>query len=112
MELLELRNNEKAKRNIRRAYVMMLRFWKLDSDKYKDLSIKRHWVRRNGKDHNLLRISRVLKCLKLVNMSEYDDFCMRIEYLLRLSEEGLFPLCDKTKNIWRGIICADKRTLA
>lgn len=111
-ELLELRNNEKAKKNIRRAYVMMLRFWELDGDKYKNLSIKRHWVRKNGKDHNLLRISRVLKCLKLVRMNEYDDFRMRIEYLLDLSEKGLFPLCDETKNIWRDIIDAARETTA
>lgn len=37
---------------------------------------------------------------------------MRVEYLLKLSEEGLFPLCDETKNVWRDIICDDKKTLA
>lgn len=103
-ELARIRGNETAKRNVARAYDMMLRFWELDGEKYKDMSIRRHWVKRHGKNHNLLRISRVLKCLKLLDMSEYDDFAMRVRYLLSLSEKGQFPLRSETKAIWNRIL--------
>lgn len=103
-ELARIRINDAAKRNISLAYGMMLRFWQLDGGKYKDPSLRRHWVKRSGKDHNLRRISRVLKCLKLLGMSEYDDFALRVRYLLGLSEKGQFPLCRETKHVWNSIL--------
>lgn len=103
-ELGRIRRNGTAKKNVGRAYTMMLRFWELDGEKYKDASLSRHWVKRSGKNHNMLRISRVLRCLKLLGMDEYDDFAGRVGYLIALSEKGEFPLSDKTKTVWKDIL--------
>ena len=38
------------------------------------------------------------------DMSEYDDFAMRVRYLLSLSEKGQFPLRSETKAVWNRIL--------
>ena len=103
-DVTALRNSEDAVENMRRAYAVMLRFWKLDGDRYRNPAEKRHWVRKSGKDHNLLRMSRVLKCLKLVDPPSYEDFAVRISCLLDLAENGMFPLRAETRRIWRKIL--------
>lgn len=103
-ELSTLQKSEKAKENIRRAYRMMLWFWRLDGEAYRDPSLRRSWIRKSGQDHNMRRMSRVLKCLKNLEMNEYGDFAMRIAYILEMSDCGSIPICEETKAEWRSIL--------
>jgi len=92
-----IRKSEKAKNNIRKAYLKMLSLWKLDGDNYKNIKIYRYW--NNENNHNHLRMTRLLKCFRLIQMNdELKDFSNRLSYLL--DHSGL-KVSKKTEEFWR-----------
>lgn len=96
-DISSLVKSEASKNNIRKAYIRMLSLWKLDDENYKR-KIYRYWNHRNN--HNHLRITRILKCFKLIQMNdELKDFSIRLSYLLN-NDHGL-KISKKTEDYWR-----------
>jgi len=103
-EIEDIRKSRLAQVNIRALYVKMLQFWKLDGGQYREWDkrkIKRHWNRPGN--HNHLRITRVLKSLKLLGLEEeYKDFSMRLAYILELRKTSdNIHISDETAEIWK-----------
>lgn len=93
-----LRNSEPAKVNIRQMYQKMLEFYKLDDNNYKNWGIHRYWNTANN--HNHLRITRMLKCFRLLGMKdEHEDLSMRLRYLLE-NERSSLNISPETYDIW------------
>ena len=104
-DIICLRENEDALNNIRTMYKHMLLFWKIDDNHLNiwNKNIRRHWNNKNN--HNHLRMTRVLKSLKLLQLDEeYDDFCRRINYIILVPE---CKISTETINIWNNIIKGD-----
>lgn len=96
-DISSLRQSEKAKDNIRKAYLKMLCLWKLDGEKYKNIKIHRYWNHANN--HNHLRMTRVLKCFRLLQMNdELKDFSSRLTYLL---ERNGLKISKETERFWK-----------
>ena len=103
-DLAALRQSDKAKENVRLMYQKMLSFWKIDGDRYKEWgnnALLRLWNRNNN--HNQWRMTRVLKSLALLQMTEeYKDFTMRLSAILDLRENNRdIRITDETAAIWR-----------
>ena len=102
-EIKAISESETAKENIRAVYQKMLWFWKINDvylQKWNCPAPIRLWNKPNN--HNCLRMTRVLKSLKLLGMEqEYQDFSARISYILSLREEGLVRISDITARIWK-----------
>ena len=98
-DLSSFYQNEQAKENVRTMYRRMLVFWKIDGDRYKEWGSKapeRLWNKEG--DHNHLRMTRVLKSLKLLHLDEeYEDFSKRIREMLQ--DPGV-NLSVRTRKIW------------
>ena len=81
----------------------MLDFWKINGNDYKifgSILPIRFW--NVWDNHNHLRMTRVLKSLKLLGMEEeYNDFSMRIKYMISLSRmhKGVH-ITRKTSRFW------------
>lgn len=102
-DLFNLWNDENALDNVRLMYKRMLKLWKLDGDKYLNPKIFRYWVTKNN--HNYLRITRVLKSLKLLDLiPEYNDFSIRIGKFMKLNEN---KINEETLMYWREAINKD-----
>lgn len=104
-EIVLIKKAPQAISNIHKMYETMLKFYKLDGDKYKDWTFSRHWNYKN--DHNFLRLSRMLKCFRLLNMTEeYEDLVMRLFYPIdnNISE---FKASSTTRQIWSKIRRSD-----
>ena len=101
-EIKAVRTSKTAQDNIRRVYQKMLWFWKIDDANLRkwDFPVPvRLWNHPNN--HNCLRMTRVLKSLKLLGMEqEYQDFSERLSYLLSLRADGLVRISEETARIW------------
>lgn len=96
-DVLSIIQSKRAKSNIGIAYLKLLSLWKLDGENYKNTKIYRYWNKDNN--HNHLRITRMLKCFRLIQMNdELKDFSNRLSYLL--DHNGL-KISKKTEEIWR-----------
>lgn len=103
-DLMLLRRNEKAKEHVRLMYYKMLSFWKLQGDQYlvwDETAPHRLWNALNS--HNQMRMTRVLKSLALLQMTdEYRDFSMRLSAVLDEREHNSrVRISDETAKIWR-----------
>ena len=96
-DILSISLNEKAKDNIRKMYLKMLLLWKLDGENYKTIKMYRYWNQENN--HNHLRMTRILKCFRLIEMNdELKDFSNRLIFLL---EHNGLKISKKTEELWR-----------
>lgn len=76
-EISEIRHNEKIKENLIHSLDIMLNFYGLQraNDTTQMIrqkrfhSIKKRWLRKNN--HNFMRITRIIKCLKMCGLGEY-----------------------------------------
>lgn len=102
-EVKEIRESRPAQDNIRKVYITMLRFWKIDDAhirKWGNDAPVRFW--NTPDNHNHFRMTRVLKSLKLLGMErEYQDFSTRLSYLLSLRDSGVVHISDETSQIWK-----------
>lgn len=106
-EIDAIAKSKAARTNIQALYQKMLQFWKIDDERiarWGKLTPMRLWNMPNN--HNHLRMTRVLKSLKLLRMEqEYMDFSNRISCLLSMHKVGLAHISKKTANIWAENIC-------
>lgn len=103
-ELQILRNSDKAKENVRKMYHRMLKFWKLDGDRYLKWGLKgtfRFW--NYWDNHNHWRMSRVLNSLCLLRMDEeFKDFSMRLSKMIELRNEHKgVRITKETAMVWK-----------
>lgn len=74
-EALELATDEKVVKNLERAYYRMLDFYSNPRNK---------WFRKHN--HNFLRISRILRCLRMFGLNERaDEFYIFLEQKVQLN---------------------------
>lgn len=106
-EITSIRDSQGAKENIRKMYNIMLRFWKIDGDRYMDWTIQRHW--NHAHNHNHYRMTRLLLCFQLLGLdSEYADLSKRLSYMInmrntqKINEKAKGKVCisNKTCDIW------------
>lgn len=103
-DIAAFRASETAQNNLRAVYDRMLRFWRLDNDRYKEWGDKTPvHIWNSPNNHNCLRITRVLKSLKLLGMTEeYKDFSERLAYILELRQTNpKIRISDETAQIWK-----------
>ena len=101
-EIEAIKTSEVAQGNIRAIYRKMLWFWKIDDaslHKWGFSAPVRLWNKPNN--HNCLRMTRVLKSLRLLGMNnEYQDFSKRLHYIISLCDSGIVNISTETACIW------------
>jgi hypothetical protein len=101
-EIKAIKASKVAQENIREVYKKMLWFWKIDDvhlHKWGFSAPIRLWNEPNN--HNCLRMTRVLKSLKLLGMeNEYQDFSERLSYIISLRGKGVH-ISRETAQIWK-----------
>lgn len=94
-----------VKDNISRMYQKMLRYWKIDGDRYRKWGLGapfRLWNMWNN--HNHWRMTRVLKCFLLLGMEdEHKDFSLRLSAILEIKRAKKLSvrITKKTAEIWK-----------
>lgn len=87
-EAWELATNEKVIENLLRAYDRMFDFYSNPKNK---------WFKK--RNHNFLRISRILRCLRIFGLNdEADDFYMFLEWKIQ-SKSGVVD--ETTLSYWK-----------
>ncbi len=85
-----LLGNPAAAEHMRAMYKRMLRFWQLDGDRYYN------WHHYGKRNHNYLRMTRVLQSLALFRMEkERADLQKRLQALIDQDR-----VSDETKRVW------------
>ena len=89
--------------NIKKSFIMMLHFYGLKLEKNKIIQdiyfneISKKWLLKNN--HNFLRITRILKCLRLFDLQEEAKMFFDCLYDIYLNNSDI--ISDKTLFIWK-----------
>ncbi len=105
-DIAAFKQDPQAQSWVRTMYHKMLRFWNIDGFKVTRWTFEapfRHW--NYAGNHNHLRMTRVLKSLRLLGMDrEAKDFTKRLRHLIEHRKDEPIHLSDDTVRIWSELV--------